>query len=600
MENSSLLGFVGFYSTSNTNPNINWSFKFPHAEAQLAKKHETYQSLSIQFKGILYNSTTLKQHLKIEDEISDATLIMIGFKQWGSALFSKLEGIFSFGLFDTQEAKLYLVKDRVSIHALYYYHDKKNFLFATVLKELAKQKNFHKNLNTAALSNYFTYGYILQPNTIYENCFKVKSGHFLIFDIATQQIQEEQYWDLGNCYDEPKLQLDEESFKEHAKELLITSIKKRMQSAGNYAASLSGGYDSSTVTAILQDLSPHSIKTFTIGFEDESINEAPDAKKIATHLGTEHIEHYFNAKDALDIVPKLSEVYDEPFYDNGSIPTTLLTSIAANENIETIFAGDGGDEVFATADDIERFDFILSTPQPIRDGIFKLLDSINPSKIPYIKEQKNFPTKYYKFINILKAKSIPEMVQVKMTLFHPHEIKSLIKSDDITYPSIFDTLYFGQYAQSVDKVIGSYFKTFMTDGELIKTTQAFRQKNISIREPYLDKDLIEFMAKVPSEIKIKDGIKKNLLKQIAYDYIPKELLDRPKKGFSVPFSQWMKGELKPLMMQTLSEENLKIDGILDPSYVINIRNNFLSGKEEYKYKLWSILLYQLWYEKNMR
>jgi len=599
MENSSLLGLIDF-NDSPLPPSKSWSFTFPHAQALLLTHHESYHALSIQFNGVLYNSASLKQRLNVTDDISDATLIMMGFEQWGSALFSKLEGIFAFGLFDTQKARLYLVKDRVSIQALYYYHDTKSFQFASSLKRLSTQNNFDKVLNTAALSNYFTYGYILQPNTIYKNCYKVKSGHFLSFDIDTQKIHEEKYWDLGACYDTPKLLLDEGAFKEQAKELLIASIKKRIQGAGNYAASLSGGYDSSTVAAILQEMSPHTIKTFTIGFEDESINEAPDAKKIASHLGTEHIEHYFSAKDALDIVPKLSEVYDEPFYDNGSIPTTLLTNIAAGENIETIFAGDGGDEVFATADDIERFDSILATPQPLRNGLFKLLNSIDPSRIPYIKEQKNFPTKYYKFINILKAKSIPEMVQVKMTLFHPQEIQSLIRSDDITYPSIFDTLYFGKHAQSVDKVIGSYFKTFMTDGELIKTTQAFRQKNISIREPYLDQDLVEFMAKVPAEIKIKEGIKKNLLKQIAYDYIPKELLDRPKKGFSVPFSQWMRGELKPLMMQTLSEENLKIDGILDPSYVIKIRNNFLSGKEEYKYKLWSILLYQLWYEKNMR
>jgi len=220
--------------------------------------------------------------------------------------------------------------------------------------------------------------------------------------------------------------------------------------------------------------------------------------------------------------------------------------------------------------------------------------------IPYLNENKNIPTKYFKFINIIKAKNIPEMVKVKMTLFHPYEIDKLIQSQDIHYPSVFDELYFGKYAQSVDKVIGSYFKTFMTDGELIKTTQAFYHQDITIREPYLDYALINYMARVPSEIKIKDNVKKNLLKQIAHDYIPKPLLDRPKKGFSVPFSAWMKNELKPLLMETLSAENLKKDGILNPEYVINIRNNFLNGKEEYKYKLWSILLYQLWYEKNMR
>lgn len=556
--------------------------------------------ITIQFNGLLYNSDILKTKLSIIQDINDSELIMIAYQKWGIALLKELNGIFSFALFDKKKNYLYLAKDRISTQPLYYYHDKQTFLFSSSLKTLAKLKNFSKKLNHAALSNYFTYGYILQPNTIYQNCFKVKSGHHLLFDITKKSIKEEKYWDLGYCYDKPKSTLSELEFKENSKNLLKESIKKRISKEGNYAASLSGGYDSSTIAALLQEQSPQQIKTFTIGFEDANINEAPEAKKIAQHLGTEHIEHYFSASDALDIVPKLSEVYDEPFYDNGSIPTTLLASIAKEHNIETIFAGDGGDEVFATADDIEKFDHILSLPQSLRNGIFQLLNTFNPSMTPYLGENKNIPTKYYKFINIIKAKNIPEMVKIKMTLFHPQEINRLILNKDIQYKSIFDELYFGKHAQSVDKVIGSYFKTFMTDGELIKTSQAFSQQNISIREPYLDYDLIDFMARVPGEIKIKNGIKKNLLKQIAHDYIPKALLDRPKKGFSVPFSHWMRHELKPLMLETLSEENLQKDGILDSHYVTKLKNNFLNGKEEYKYKLWSILLYQLWYEKNMR
>ena len=561
---------------------------------------KSYHDTSIQFQGTLYNSDILKTKLSLSQTLSDAELIMIAYHEWGISLLKELDGIFAFALFDKKKNRMILAKDRISVHPLYYYHDKHFFLFGSSLKTLTKMECFSKKLNNAALSNYFTYGYILQPNTIYQNCFKVKSGHFVLFDITKKTISEKQYWDLGDSYDTPKSTMGEEAFKEEAEILLKSAIKKRISKDENYAASLSGGYDSSTISALLQEESSKQIKTFTIGFEDASINEAPEAKKIAQHLGTEHIEHYFSASDALDIVPKLSEVYDEPFYDNGSIPTTLLASIAKEHGVDTIFAGDGGDEVFATADDIGRFDNILALPQPLREGIYTVLNTFNPSIIPYIKENKNIPTKYYKFINIIKAKSIPQMVKVKMTLFHPYEIDALLQSKDTHYPSVFDDLTFGRYAQSVDKVIGSYFKTFMTDGELIKTTQAFSHQDISIREPYLDYALIDFMARVPSDIKVKDGIKKNLLKQIAHDYIPKELLDRPKKGFSVPFAHWMKHELKPLMMETLSYENIQKDGILNPNYVTSIKNRFLNGKEEYKYKLWSILLYQLWYEKNMR
>ncbi len=562
--------------------------------------HHPSQYLSIQYTGRLYNAKDIAISLHLSKQSNEATLILEGYRQWGDTLFDKLDGIFAFVIIDKKKGKIILVKDHVSIKSLYYYHDRDRLLFSSSLKELSNSKYYTKHLNHSALSNYFTYGYILQPNTIFKDCYKVKSGHYITIDIKTNVLKEKKYWDLGACYDTPKLDLSEEDVTERAKKLLKEAVKKRILQTDNFAASLSGGYDSSTIAAILQESTPHKIKTFTIGFEDTSLNEAPDAKKIAQHLGTEHIEHYFTAKDALYIVPKLSEIFDEPFYDNGSIPTTLLASLAKKEGIENIFAGDGGDEVFATADDIARFDRILATPQSLRNMIFKLLTLWNPTATPYFKNNKNIPTKYYKFAHILKAHNIPEMVKIKMTLFHPQEIQRLLKNNDTTFYSIFDELYFGQYAQSVDKVIGSYFKTFMTDGELIKTTQTFRAENIDIREPYLDKKLISFMAQVPAEIKIKNGVKKNLLKHIAHDYIPKPLLDRPKKGFSIPFGAWMRGELYPLLNDTLNQENLNKDGILDTTYVLELKNLFLSGKEEYKYKLWSILLYQLWYEKNIR
>ncbi len=561
---------------------------------------KTLASTEIDFSGTLYNKERLQEKLSTTSTEDDAILLLQAYDTWGIDMLHHLEGIFAFVLLDKKKEILYLVKDKVSIKPLYYTKQEKFFCVNSSLKELVKMPHVPKELNRQALANYFTYGYIMQPNTIYQECYKVKSGHYLTLDITTKQITQTSYWDLGEAYDQPKLSWSEKEFENKAHQLLTNSVTKRISKAGNFGASLSGGYDSSTIAAILQEQAPHKIKTFTIGFEDESINEAPEAKKIAQHLQTEHIEHYFSDQDAMHIIPMLSEVYEEPFYDNGSIPTTLLSSIAKEHGIDTIFAGDGGDEVFATADDIERFERILAIPQDIRHRLFSLANLLNPSTLPYLKDSKNIPTKYYKLLHIFKAQSIPEMVKIKMTLFHPFEIKKLLQHNDITYPSTFDDIYFGKHAQSVDKVIGSYFKSFMTDGELIKTTQAFGYHDIQIREPYLDRELIALMAQVPSEIKIKDGIKKHLLKNIAHHYIPKSLLDRPKKGFSVPFSRWMKGELKPLLMETLNESNLKKDGILDVSYVINIRNQFLAGKEEYKYKLWSILLYQLWYQKNMR
>ncbi len=565
--------------------------------------HETVgqKKLSIQYDGKLYNTHDLKKVLQLPTSADDAELILHGYKRWGiKILLSRLEGIFSFVIFDKECEQLFLARDHVGVKPLFFYHTPKVFAFSSSLRYLAESDIFEKKLSDIALRDYFTYGFILQPDTIYSDCYKVRSGYFLTYDLRHDLLYEERYWGLGACYEQTKLNIDETLLQQEIAQLLTNAVRKQLVGVQEIGVSLSGGYDSSTLAALLQTQSRQKIKTFTIGFEDAKYDEAPDARKIAKYIGAEHTEYRFTAQDAVNVVPMLSEVFAEPFYNNGAIPTLLLSQIVHGSGLDTLFVGDGGDEVFATADDAGRFEAILGFPRPLKKGVAKLLQVLDPTRLPYLRHYKNMPTRYYKMVQMLDANDIPSMVKLRLMLFYPYEQEKLLLHHVENEKNMFAQIGFGPYAESVDQIIGSYFKSLLINAELVKTTQSLGLYQITPRMPYLDKALIELMAKVPAKLKIKGGVKKYLLKNIAHNYIPEALLDRPKKGFSIPFSKWMREELKPLVDATLSPENLVRDGVLNPRYVMLLKKEFYRGNEDYKYKLWAIFLFQLWYEKHMR
>jgi len=554
-----------------------------------------HRELLIEFDGSIYNKNSLIEELNINPKSSDIDLIEKLYRSFDTDIFKKIDGIFSLTILDSKKGILYLGRDRAGIYPLYFYTNKQTLMYGTSLKEFYKHPSFAKKISKKGLAVYLNYGFILHPFTIFEDTYKVKAGHFTEYDLTDRTWQQRKYWSLEDCYMSKKPQLLEDDVIRTVEDILTNSIKKRLNSSQNFASSLSGGYDSSIVASLLTKNSDKKLDTFTIGFSQEEINEAKDAKKIAHFLHTNHHEHYFSDKDALDIVPRLSEVYDEPFADYGATPTVLMSKLVRDNGFETLFVGDGGDEVFATADDVDRFDKLLNRPVLLKKSFYQLLNKIDPLNIPLLKSYQNFPTKYYKFLQLLNADKISQMVKVKPILFYDAEIKKLLKDEDIDTTT--DEIDFPIYSESVDQIIGSYFKTSMADAELVKSFQALRYSNLSIKEPLLDIELIEYMTKVSSEIKIKNGQKKYILKQIAHRHIPKNLLDRPKSGFDIPFSVWLKGSLKDLLYAHINEKRLKDDGIFDVGSVIEIRDAFYSGNESYKYKLWTLFLFQLWFHK---
>jgi len=554
------------------------------------------EKLFLLFNGHLLNSERLINELKIEKKDSIISILESAYQHWGIDFLKKLEGSFTLVIQDKEKETLFIAKDKIGIQPLYFTQREEIFIVGTHLRDFKKINNIELIVDPSSLANYFQFGFVLQPNSIFKECFKVRSGAYIQYDQQQNSYKSKHYWKLEDSYLKEKNLITEDEVIKHADTLLQESIAKNTKNS-NFGLSLSGGYDSSTLTAIAQAQSDTKVDTFTIGFHENAINEAPYAKEIAKHLGTNHHEHYFTAKDALELIPEMSQVYDEPFADHASSPTMITSQLLKKNNIDNLIAGDGGDEVFATAEDVHFFERLQKTPAAFKNLIAKPLCSLDLNHVPYLKSYNNFPKKFNKLMQILSAGNVPQMILARNTLFLEQELKLQIKGYEQPILTSFDEIKFNEHSECVDQIIGTYFKTTMIDGELVKSYSAMNSNNIRLSTPYLESGLIDYMAKVPSSVKIKNGIKKYILKEISYKYIPKELIERPKCGFDIPFSSWMRKELKDILYSQINKERLTKDNIFYTSSILHIRDQFYAGNDIYKYKLWRIFIFQLWYEK---
>ena len=547
--------------------------------------------------GKVLNTSELQKVLEIEKSpISTIQLLEIAYNYWGLEFIQRVEGSFILILYDKKIERLLLIKDKIGKIPLNYHQANEKIIFASSIQRFKEISTFVPSINPKSLASYLQFGVVLQPNTILNECYKIRVGHYKCIDLIEKTSIEKAHWKLEECYHQPKINASESTVIKTAHQLLQNSIEKSYVNNKKKALSLSGGYDSSTIASLLQENSIEKINTFTIGFNTKDINEAINAKAIAKHIGTEHHEYYFTGKDALDIIPKLCEIYDEPFAEYAATPTVLTAQLIRQEKIDDIFVGDGGDEVFATADDTEFFQRIHFIPHKIRENISLPFKKIPIEKIPYFEKMYNLPTKYTKLLQILSSRNIPKTIEARNILFREDELHYLIRNYRTPIYTTFDEISFQGYEEPVDEIIGTYFKTTMIDGELVKSYNAMNRYNIALHTPFLEEELIAYMATIPSSIKIKNGIKKYILKEIAYQYIPKSLLARPKHGFDIPFSSWMRGELKELVYEQINEKRLNEDKLFYTSFIINIRDSFYQGNDSYKYKLWRIFIFQLWYE----
>ena len=563
-----------------------------------------FDNLEIVYNGEVYNFREIRNELerygyKFKSN-SDTEVILKAYHKWGIKAVDKFNGMFAILIYDKKNEQLILIRDRTGIKPYYYYFKNGLFMFSSELKSFHKSSLFQKQLNLEALAQFLMYGYILEPYTIFENTYKLRSGHYIVLDLKKQKYEERKYWDVMDFYKKPKFKIDEIEAIEELETVLKSSFEYRLVSDVPVGIFLSGGYDSSAVAAILQSNMSEKLNTFTIGFKEKGYNEAIYAKQVAKYLGTNHTEYYCTQKDALEIVPTLPYIYDEPFGDSSAIPTILVSKLA-KQQVNVSLSADGGDEIFAGYTkyntNLKYFNFFSKYPLSIRKTFSSIMNKINPEYIPFKNKIYNFDTRYDKMKEILLVSNIIEAMKYTSMLFTINEIKRLLKKDVKELKTNFDVKI--NDLNILSQMLMVDYKTYLPDDILTKVDRATMSVSLEGREPLLDFRIIKFVARLPDEFKYKNGEKKWILKQLVHKYIPKEMMDRPKMGFGVPLMDWFRDELKEMFLYYLDRERLKKEGIFNVDEVIYLRDNFLNGKNSNARKLWNILMFEMWYERWM-
>ena len=562
-----------------------------------------YKNLLIVFNGEIYNYKEIGEELinlghNFISE-SDTEILLHAFDEWGISSIDKFIGMFAFAILNKDNNKIYLVRDRAGVKPLYYYWNDGLFLFASELKSITKHPRFKKKIDIYSFHQYMDLGYIPAPNCIFKNSYKLSPGHYIVFDIDNNNYEIFKYWDVKDYYRLPKLDIGYKVAKEKVNELLHSAYEYRMVSDVPVGVFLSGGYDSTSVAAILQSSRTNSkIKTFTIGFQDGN-NEAPFAKAIAEYLGTDHSEYFCSTKEAQDIIPQLPLIYDEPFSDSSAIPTIMVSKLA-RESVMVALSADGGDEIFAGYsiynDFLKRMALIEKIPVELR----KITGSIaNLTSKALLKAHPTSSRKLSIIDAILSKKNGCSPLQVYKHFFLLNKVfkntlfsslpKDLISEFDSDYSDFSDVL---SIVQAVD------FKMYMSDDILTKVDRATMSVSLEGREPLLDHRIIEFVAQLPSNYKFGFS-QKMILKDIVHDFVPKNLMDRPKAGFSIPLVNWLSTDLNYLVHENLNEKQLSKSGLLNTKEVLILVSDFNSGNLANTDILWKLIQFQIWYSMWM-
>jgi asparagine synthase (glutamine-hydrolysing) len=553
-----------------------------------------FENLIIVYNGEIYNFKEIRTELikygytfKTD---SDTEVVIKSFHKWGYFCVNKFNGMFAFAIYNQYTKKLFLFRDRMGVKPLYYYYKNNIFLFGSELKTFHKIKNFTKKINIESLDMFFRFGYIMQPFTIFDNAFKLEAGYYIEFDLNSKKLTKNKYWDIYSLYKPDKNILDFSYYYRQLEEILISAFKYRTVSDVPLGVFLSGGIDSSLVASILARHSDSRLNTFTIAFEESEFNEGEYSKKIADHLGCKHKEFVCTQKDALSLLDKIPEYFDEPFGDSSSIPTMLLSK-NTSAHVKVALSGDGGDELFFGYNKYFR---ILNLKKKL-DYIPVFLNKSFIFSENNIKDNK-LRRNYYLLKNSIKyRKNSSKLLEYRSSRFTCDELNKILIQSYKRAESNFDlynrTIPFNLNMQLTD------MSTYLIDDILVKTDRASMAYSLETREPMLDHRIIEFAVNLPDKYKYNSCGGKFILKEILKKYIPEDLFNRPKMGFGIPVSKWMRNDLKEKLDYYLSHENIKKSSILDFNEVDIIKKNFYSGNNTEFEKLWFILMFQTWHEK---
>ena len=553
----------------------------------------------IVFNGEIYNHLELRKRLEAQIGLirwrghSDTETLGVCFSAWGvKRTLQETVGMFALALWDKAEQQLTLARDRLGEKPLYWGWCGDTLLFGSELKALKSHPQFNAEIDRDALALLVGNNYIPAPYTIYRGIEKLPAGQYVQIekDSSRAGVRLNSYWQLRESIESgltnPITCTAEEAI-DCLEQRISQSIAGEMLADVPLGAFLSGGVDSSTIVALMQKQTSHRVRTFAIGFDEPGYNEAEYAKQVAQHIGTDHTEFYVSASEALELVPRLPEIYCEPFADSSQLPTFLVSRMA-KEHVTVALSGDGGDELFGGYNPYQFAPRIWSKlkclPIHLRHGIFDLLSG------------RPVPDKLAKLLRVFPARNREQFYHILMSHWeYPDQV--VIGSQSLPtwlnspkqWPN---TDCFEHWMMAMDA--GQY----MPDDILVKVDRAAMANSLETRVPLLDHRVVEFAWQLPLDMKIRRGVGKWILREVLYRHVPRALIERPKKGFSVPLGEWLRGPLRDWAEALLAEPRLSQEGFFVPVAVRRVWSDHLAGKRDHARKLWSILMFQAWLEQQ--
>jgi len=568
--------------------------------------------------GEIYNFIDLRKELEALGHgfrgHSDTEVALTAISQWGvESAVRRFIGMFAIALWDRKKRELVLVRDRLGKKPLYYGKFGKTFMFGSELKALRAHSDFVCELNSGALATFLRHNYISESHSIYKNVSKLKPGFMLYLNLAgdNDDIKITPYWSVADAAKNGKADIfsgSEAEAVERLDVLLRDSVKMRMISDVPLGAFLSGGIDSSLVVALMQAQSSNPIKTFSIGFYEDGYNEADHAKRVADYLKTDHTELYVKSEEAMAVIPGLPSLYDEPFADVSQIPTFLVSKLA-RKSVTVSLSGDGGDELFAGYNRYfwgkKIWRSIGWAPAGLRSALANAIVSISPQGwdsifkkvgvvVPKVGQYPYPGDKMHKLAGIFSVEG-PEALYLRL-VSHWKDPESVALNSVELATAFSRANSIPDFQEFTEKMIYLDMVTYLPDDILVKVDRASMGVGLEVRAPLLDHRVVEFAWQIPLSMKIKKREGKWLLRQVLHRYIPKKLYDRPKMGFGVPIDVWLRGSLREWADDLINEKRLRAEGIFDPVQIKQKWVEHLSGKRNWQYYLWDILMFQAWKE----
>jgi len=567
--------------------------------------------VQIVYNGEIYNFKEIRKTLEGAGHCfrteTDTEVILEAYLEWGMDCLTHFIGMFAFALWDRRIGTLFLARDRMGIKPLYYHFADHMLLFASELKALMALQGFPREIDPEAVPLFLHYQYVPAPRTIFKDTWKLLPGHYLAYDGET--LNTRAYWTLPEA-GAVDFEGNEAEAVDELERVLSEAVSCRLISDVPLGALLSGGIDSSLVAALMQKVSHAPVRTFSIGFREPGYNEAPWAAKMAAHLGTDHTEFYVTPREALDLIPRLPDIYDEPFADASAVPTSLVSRLARTQ-VTVALSGDGGDEQFAgyvrywstqaMATGFQRL------PETVRKSLGRVLERIPVSWIetcyrPWrdLLPQRfcvtNFSDKWEKLVSLMGQVRLEELYRMTICLWSEYDLRALCGRGPVQ--TRFEETFVETEAWPIlSRLMRVDQKTYLPDAMLTKVDRASMAFSLEVRVPLLDHRVLELTSRMPDGLKYREGKGKYLLRRLLSRHVPEGLFERPKMGFGVPIEKWFRGGLKELLLDYLSAGRLKREGLFHYDEVEKKIGEHLSLTANHQYRLWSLLMWEMWRER---